>query len=124
MGGKSRQSCFLGILVVMHLYLVSTNQTTVEWYYNQDRKKYNARRGLQEWNNPYDLGVRRNFQEVFGSGRYSYDLCLLFASCLSLSSFRFFFSWLLPGAGGFTDGTEFVTKDRSSLVGNSLTNIV
>lgn len=61
--------CFIGILVVMHLYLVSTNQTTVEWYYNQDRRKYNARKGLQEWTNPYDLGTRRNFQEVFGVGR-------------------------------------------------------
>lgn len=49
-----------GLFFSWNLYLVMTNQTTIEFYGN----KFSAagrRRG-----NPYDLGYRRNLEEVFG----------------------------------------------------------
>ncbi|CAN6454698.1 unnamed protein product [Victoria cruziana] len=46
---------FVGGLTIFHLYLISTNQTTYENFrYRYDKKE-----------NPYNLGVLENFEEIF-----------------------------------------------------------
>jgi len=54
--------CILGFF---HLYLVLTNQTTIEFQTNMIRRR-EARRNGEYFRNPYDLGRSRNFQQVFG----------------------------------------------------------
>ena len=49
-----------------HLYLCLTAQTTIEFHGNiSNRRK--AYRLNKKWNNPYSLGWKRNFQQVFGT---------------------------------------------------------
>eukprot|EP00529_Nitzschia_sp_RCC80_P041146 CAMPEP_0113485224 /NCGR_PEP_ID=MMETSP0014_2-20120614/24372_1 /TAXON_ID=2857 /ORGANISM="Nitzschia sp." /LENGTH=424 /DNA_ID=CAMNT_0000378861 /DNA_START=375 /DNA_END=1649 /DNA_ORIENTATION=- /assembly_acc=CAM_ASM_000159 len=48
-----------------HLYLTLTSQTTIEFHGNL-MNKAQARRLGQKYRNPYDLGWRRNLQQVFG----------------------------------------------------------
>lgn len=55
----------LCILGGFHLYLVLTNQTTIEFHTNMANKSKAKRRG-EYYRNPYDLGRRRNFKQVFG----------------------------------------------------------
>jgi len=50
-----------GLFFSWNLYLVLTNQTTIEFYGNKFSQQ-GRRRG-----NPYDLGYRRNLEEVFGT---------------------------------------------------------
>lgn len=63
----------LSMVVVMggflgwHLYLVATNQTTIEFQFNKVQ-------AIQHWSqrgsvilNEYDLGIRRNLQQIFGT---------------------------------------------------------
>lgn len=48
-----------------HLYLCLTGQTTIEFHANfSNRRK--AARLQKKWKNPYDLGYRRNWQQVYG----------------------------------------------------------
>merc|ERR1712048_1067214 len=53
------------LLSGLHTFLVLTNQTTIELHTNM-RERHAAKRAGEVWRNPYDLGRRRNFQEVFG----------------------------------------------------------
>eukprot|EP00405_Crypthecodinium_cohnii_P016845 CAMPEP_0206456564 /NCGR_PEP_ID=MMETSP0324_2-20121206/22447_1 /ASSEMBLY_ACC=CAM_ASM_000836 /TAXON_ID=2866 /ORGANISM="Crypthecodinium cohnii, Strain Seligo" /LENGTH=319 /DNA_ID=CAMNT_0053927531 /DNA_START=215 /DNA_END=1170 /DNA_ORIENTATION=+ len=54
--------CMLG---GFHLYLVLTNQTTIEFQTNMVRRR-EAKRNGEFYRNPYDLGRTRNFRSVFG----------------------------------------------------------
>jgi len=48
-----------------HVYLVFTNQTTIEFHGNvQDRRE--LKKKGERFVNPYSLGCKQNFQEVFG----------------------------------------------------------
>ncbi|PRP82291.1 hypothetical protein PROFUN_10363 [Planoprotostelium fungivorum] len=58
-------SAALGGLMFWHLYLIGTNQTTIEFYYNNQMKKIYKGRG-QVYQNEYDLGWRKNWQMFFG----------------------------------------------------------
>jgi len=55
-------------LFAFHLYLVFTAQTTIEFHGNCTAKKMAKHRGFILYRNPYHLGFRRNFQQVWGSG--------------------------------------------------------
>jgi len=49
-----------------HLYLCLSAQTTIEFHGNfLNRRK--ARRLNKKWSNPYSLGWRRNFQQIYGT---------------------------------------------------------
>jgi len=54
--------CMLG---GFHVYLVLTNQSTIEFQLNL-MKRREARGTGELFRNPYDMGRRRNFQQVFG----------------------------------------------------------
>lgn len=57
----------VSILGGFHIFLTFTAQTTIEFHGNWvSRSK--AKRLKQKWKNPYDLGWKRNFQQVYGSG--------------------------------------------------------
>jgi palmitoyltransferase len=83
--------CSAGVALAMmgglHLYLIMTNQSTIELYHNRRQKGEAARRG-ESWSNPFDLGWRKNFQSVFGVGQY-------------------WFSWTLPGKPDIGDGMRW-----------------
>eukprot|EP00525_Craspedostauros_australis_P010108 CAMPEP_0198122536 /NCGR_PEP_ID=MMETSP1442-20131203/35108_1 /TAXON_ID= /ORGANISM="Craspedostauros australis, Strain CCMP3328" /LENGTH=168 /DNA_ID=CAMNT_0043781581 /DNA_START=1 /DNA_END=507 /DNA_ORIENTATION=+ len=49
-----------------HLYLTLTAQTTIEFHGNWMSAR-KARKAKRKWINPYSLGARRNWQQVFGS---------------------------------------------------------
>jgi len=55
----------LFILGGFHVYLVLTNQTTIEFQLNLMHRR-EARKNGEYFRNPYDMGRRRNFQQVFG----------------------------------------------------------
>jgi len=78
-------------MLALHLYLILTNQSTIELYYNR-RQNYLMQRRGELYENPYDLGHKKNFQSVFGVR-------------------RFWFSWLLPGKIAIGDGLTFTTRD-------------
>lgn len=80
----------LCILGGFHVYLVLTNQTTIEFHSNMSNKEKARRRG-EFYRNPYDLGRRHNFHQVFGPNNF-YHL-----------------KWLLPCAASkpVGDGTYF-----------------
>ncbi len=84
----------LGFFVVWHAYLVATNQTTVRCslpppschtrhknrtpdprsftqieFYNNRVDAMDARKQGWAWSNPYTMGVRANFEQVFGLSR-------------------------------------------------------
>ena len=53
-------------LLGWHLFLISTGQTTVEFYINRARREKARARGVL-YANPYDLGSwARNWAQVFG----------------------------------------------------------
>eukprot|EP00980_Cylindrotheca_fusiformis_P002914 scaffold675_cov103-Cylindrotheca_fusiformis.AAC.25 len=51
-----------------HLYLCLTGQTTIEFHGNWMNRR-RAKRLNKKYQNPYDLGWKRNWQQVFGSSR-------------------------------------------------------
>jgi len=53
-------------LMSFHIYLIFTAQTTVECHGNNTRKKRAKEEG-KIWKNPYDLGWKLNWQQVYGS---------------------------------------------------------
>ena len=53
------------ILLVFHLYLIATAQTTIEFHGNRLKKEQCKMRG-EEFSNPYDFGLRRNMEQVWG----------------------------------------------------------
>ncbi|CAJ1961727.1 unnamed protein product [Cylindrotheca closterium] len=61
-----------------HLYLCLTGQTTIEFHGNWvNRRK--AHKLNKKWKNPYDMGLKRNWQQVYGSGNPL--LAFLIPSC-------------------------------------------
>jgi palmitoyltransferase len=80
----------LGILGGFHVWLVLTNQTTIEFHSNMMRRK-EARKNGEYYRNPYDLGRTRNFQQVFGPNPFC--------------RFRWLLSMISPGPTG--DGMDF-----------------
>eukprot|EP00928_Gymnodinium_smaydae_P020821 TRINITY_DN18051_c0_g1_i1.p1 TRINITY_DN18051_c0_g1~~TRINITY_DN18051_c0_g1_i1.p1 ORF type:complete len:370 (-),score=18.59 TRINITY_DN18051_c0_g1_i1:189-1190(-) len=59
----------LSILGGFHIYLVLTNQTTIEFQTNLVRRRESRKTG-ELYRNPYDLGRSRNFQQVFGPNSF------------------------------------------------------
>jgi hypothetical protein len=55
----------VGILLVWHVYLCLTNQTTIEFYINYDEGREAKARG-ETYKNPFDKGWRKNLRRVFG----------------------------------------------------------
>jgi len=55
----------VSMLAFFHIYLVLTGQTTVEYHANMNKKRAASYKGTV-YKNPYDLGRRRNFQQVYG----------------------------------------------------------
>ena len=62
-------SCAVGagvfFLLVFHLYLAASAQTTIEFHGNFRRRKRARHRGVI-WTNPYDLGWKRNLMQIYG----------------------------------------------------------
>ena len=61
----------VGIAVLLlgsfHAYLLLTAQTTIEFHVNCANRR-RAKQLRQRFKNPYDMGMRRNFQQVYGTG--------------------------------------------------------
>ena len=55
----------VSILLGWHIYLMLSNQTTIEFYMNA-ADKLDARANGTVFKNPYDLGWRKNIRRVFG----------------------------------------------------------
>ena len=55
----------VSILLGWHIYLILTNQTTIEFYINA-ADRLEARGTGAVFKNPYDLGWRKNIRRVFG----------------------------------------------------------
>ncbi len=80
----------IGVMLIMHTFLILTNQTTIEFYHNREMRRQAERQG-KVYLNPYDVGYLKNAQAVFGVG-------------------RFWFSWLLPaGPARIGSGMAFPT---------------
>jgi len=62
---------FFALLLLggFHVYLMLSNQTTIEFHTNLTRKEQARKRG-EYYRNPYDLGRSRNFKEVFGPDEF------------------------------------------------------
>merc|ERR1712113_465609 len=62
--------CLLLMLIFgsMHLFLVLTNQTSIEFAGNSD-ERWEAWTKWQAWKSRYDVGFVSNFQVVFGPSR-------------------------------------------------------
>eukprot|EP00741_Cyanophora_paradoxa_P023286 tig00000254_g22493.t1 len=85
-------SCWAGVsfMLAWHMYLLSTGQTTIEFYSNRERAAAARRRG-EAGGNEYDLGCRLNLRDAFGAGRFPW-------------------SWLMPSLGPPPgDGHSFPT---------------
>merc|ERR1719198_1808955 len=59
--------CFLG---GFHVFLVLTNQTTIEFHCNLAARR-DARRKGEIYRNPWNLGMAKNFHQVFGPSQIS-----------------------------------------------------
>lgn len=66
----------LSVLGGFHVYLVLTNQSTIEFQLNL-LKRREARRNGEYFRNPYDMGRRRNFAAVFGPNPFCHFLWLM-----------------------------------------------
>ena len=66
----------VGFLLVWHMYLIATNQTTVEFYINMHEKRDALEKG-KTYKNPFDKGWRKNLLRVFGDDGVDL-LCLYF----------------------------------------------
>jgi len=88
-------SIALGFMLIWQLYLVFTNQTTIEFYFNKYKQSQAKSKG-EIYHNPFDLGVRKNLQLFFGLGHY-------------------WFSWALPSTQPPTgDGCDYPERSNSS----------
>jgi hypothetical protein len=67
---RALRACVQGIAITLllsfHLYLTLSAQTTIEFYGNRV-KSFRARRRGEVWSNPYDQGMKKNWQHVFGT---------------------------------------------------------
>lgn len=68
-------------LGVFHIYLVLTGQTTIEFHGNFVRKM-KAKKSGQKYRNPYDMGGKRNWQQIYGdyNDRWSMFMTVLVPS--------------------------------------------
>jgi len=57
----------VSVLFGFHTYLLLTAQTTIEFHGNCANRR-RAKKMNKKYKNPYDLGMKRNFQQVYGSG--------------------------------------------------------
>lgn len=67
----------LSILGGFHVYLLLTNQTTIEFHVNMSKKGEARRRG-EIYRNPYNLGRAENFKQVYGFNFCSFKWALSF----------------------------------------------
>jgi len=86
----------LSLFVFWHAYLVASNQTTIEFYCNRfDASE--ARKEGRDWCNPYNIGIRANYEQVFGMSRHVG-------------------SWLLPSTHAPPgDGVDFPSKSNDAM---------
>lgn len=88
-------SLAVGGLFSWHIYLLSSNQTSIEWHQNRATRRRLKHQG-RLWVNPYDLGWRKNMEQVFGTQ----------------SIFVALFSPLPLNSSRLGDGMSFLTVDR------------
>jgi len=64
-----------------HVFLVLTGQTTIEFHGNW-MKRSRAKKAGQKYRNPYDMGYKRNFQQVYGdfNGKWSLFMAIVLPS--------------------------------------------
>lgn len=64
-----------------HIYLVLSGQTTIEFHGNFVNKA-KAKRSGQKFRNPYDMGMKRNWQQVYGdyNGKWPMFMAVLVPS--------------------------------------------
>ncbi|CAN0216881.1 unnamed protein product [Pylaiella littoralis] len=55
----------ISLLMGWHIYLICTAQTTIDFYQNQANRS-RARQWGELWTNPFDVGCKGNWQQVFG----------------------------------------------------------
>ncbi|CAN0280270.1 unnamed protein product [Ectocarpus sp. 12 AP-2014] len=55
----------ISVLLGWHIYLICSAQTTIEFYQNQSHRS-RARQWGELWSNPFDVGCKGNWQQVFG----------------------------------------------------------
>jgi len=65
----------LSMMLAWHLYLAVSGQTTIEFYYNR-QKKVQAQMKGEAWQSEYNLGMKKNFQLFFGPGKYWFSWTL------------------------------------------------
>ena len=65
----------LSLFIGWHAYLVATNQTTIEFYSNR-MDAADARKRGERWVNPYSLGLKGNFEQVFGVQHSRLGFCM------------------------------------------------
>lgn len=71
----------VGCLGGFHMWLVLTGQTTIEFHGNWVMKS-RAKKVGQKYRNPYDMGYKRNFQQVYGdySGKWGILMAIIIPS--------------------------------------------
>jgi hypothetical protein len=85
----------VGFMLFWHAYLAMTNQTTIEFYFNKYKER-EARLKGGSYQNPYNLGVKRNWYTFFGV--------------------KDSFSWLLPNSKPIPgDGFSYPTKGHDGI---------
>ena len=57
----------VAVLLLWHVYLSLTNQTTIEFYINMEERAEAKEQG-RTYKNPFDKGWRKNLRRVFGGG--------------------------------------------------------
>jgi len=81
------------LLYSWHVYLVLSAQTTIEFYQNQMAKSQLRKKG-EVWSNKYDEGRKKNFEAIFGKGKY-------------------WFSWMLPSTAPPSSDGKFTSYKMS-----------
>merc|ERR1712079_583813 len=74
-------SVFLAVSLLggCHAYLVLTNQTTIEFHARWSKRREERQSG-RRYRSAYDMGCRRNFQQVFGHGPWDVRWLVPYAS--------------------------------------------